>query len=192
MSSKVCTGACGEEKPLSVFANKGNKSDGSVIRGTICNVCTAAAAREKRASKKAERVAQPSADIVEEPRVCIAEGCEKNGALQPATAFEKSDSGRRKDCKVCRKGKRKVAEKRESVATKRARAVPPDRCSNPTCDVEGGRPFSEAAFEFRTDSVRGAWRPQCRRCEERGADGLTKTQRYRGRVVSTNSGSLST
>ena len=181
MASKVCGGACGEDKPLSVFANKGKKPDGTVIRGTICNVCNNAAAREKRASSKTER----PVDIVEEPRACSAEECEKGDALQPATAFEKSDIGRRKVCKACRKGKRKAAEQRDDVATKRARAVPPDRCSNPDCDVDGGRPFSEAAFEFRTDSVHGAWRPQCRRCEERGADGLTRTQRYRGRVVST-------
>ena len=180
--SKRCEGKCGLTKPVCDFKNAGKKADGSVLRGKVCKACNAETAKERRAAVKSKPVEE---EAHEPPRACAAADCCKGSQDQPATAFEKTDAGgRRKVCKVCRKGKRAAAEARDSPATKKARAAPPERCCNPDCEVPGGRPFSEADFDFRTDSVHGAWRPECRKCGALGADGLTLSQRFRARQVS--------
>ena len=177
---KRCGGRCGLTKPIDEFKNSGKKADGTVTRAGVCKACNAEVQKAKRAAVKAA----PPDLAPEAPRACTDPECDCGDAPQPAAAFEKTDAGgRRKVCSVCRKGKRRVAEARDDVATKRARAVRPERCNNPTCDVPGGRLFSEADFDFRTDSVHGAWRHECRRCGVVGPDGLTLSQRYRARKV---------
>ena len=72
--------------------------------------------------------------------------------------------GDRDWCRACIAKKRSIANSVEAADIKRARAIPPEKCCSPLCEVEGGRPFNENEWDFRTDSVAGAWRPECRQC----------------------------
>ena len=138
------TAACGYAAPRTEYRVKQTKKNGTKVYYPYCEPCRQAMVKRQREDKKRKKETGGA-------RTCV----------QCKAAHEPEDMETDRDwCKACRKAERDTATQQESTEAKLARASKPERCCNPECQ----RPFAEADFDFRADSVHGAWRPECRRC----------------------------